>query len=301
MSDTVLVVGASGLVGSALFREFKPCVPVIGTYCRSVAPTLIHLDLRDQAEVRSVLRNVRPSVVLCPAAEPNVELCEADPVATGRTNVEGLRNLLVATAEIRALLVYFSSEYVFDGTKGSYSEDDVCAPLNTYGRQKLECERMIAEQLDRYIIGRISGVYGWEKQPRNFVVRLIECLSSKRSFRVPRDQVITPTYAPNLAWAVRSLLDGGHNGVFHLAGSLSLCRADFARLVAEVFDLDESLIAPVATSELDLRAARPRAAGLGVAKAQEVLNFPLASPREGLESMRAQRDCQLAAGHLRAH
>ena len=142
MSDTVLVVGASGLVGSALFREFKPCVPVIGTYCRSVAPTLIHLDLRDQAEVRSVLRNVRPSVVLCPAAEPNVELCEADPVATGRTNVEGLRNLLVATAEIRALLVYFSSEYVFDGTKGSYSEDDVCAPLNTYGRQKLECERL---------------------------------------------------------------------------------------------------------------------------------------------------------------
>jgi dTDP-4-dehydrorhamnose reductase len=147
---------------------------------------------------------------------------------------------------------------------------------------------MITNQLKRYIIGRISGVYDWEKQKRNFVVRFIECLASRQSFKVPFDQVITPTYAPNLAQVVRLLVEGGHEGLFHLAGSLSLPRTDFARLIADVFDLDASLIMPVRTSELKLRAARPRSAGLRIAKTQALLDFPVAGPRDGLEAMKRE-------------
>jgi dTDP-4-dehydrorhamnose reductase len=215
-----------------------------------------------------------------------------DPIATRRVNVNGLQNLLVATAEIGALLVYFSSEYVFDGTKGSYSEDDACAPLNEYGRQKVECERLITTQLDRYLIGRISGVYDWEKQKRNFVVRFIECLGLRQSFKVPFDQLITPTYASNLAQVVRQLVEGGHVGLLNLSGSLSLPRTDFAYIIAGVFDLDASLIKPVPTSELKLRAARPHAAGLCTAKVRALLDFPLAGPREGLEAMRKLMECR---------
>ena len=288
MNATVLIVGASGLVGSALAREFSLHSRILGTFCRNAAPDLVHLDLREQAEVRSVIRRVRPNVVLCPAAEPNVELCEIDPVATRRVNVEGLQNLIAATAEVGAFLVYFSTEYVFEGECGPYSEDDACNPLNEYGRQKMECERMIAAQLDRYIIARISGVYDWEKQNKNFVVRLIKCLGSGQTLRVPFDQVITPTYAPNLARVVRLLVEGSHEGLFHLAGSLPLPRTDFARLIADVFDLDASLIMPVRTSELELRATRPRSAGLRIGKIQALLNFPIAGPRDGLEFMKRE-------------
>jgi dTDP-4-dehydrorhamnose reductase len=301
VNAATLVVGASGLVGEALSREFESHLSVAGTFCRNAEPNLLHLDLRDAAEVRSMLRDVRPSVILCPAAEPNVELCETEPLATRKVNVDGFRNLLLAATEIGALLVYFSSEYVFDGSKGLYSEDDECAPLNEYGRQKLECERMITAGLDRYIIARISGVYGWERRQRNFVVRLIECLHSRKNFKVPFDQLITPTYAPSLAAAVRSLVTGGHKGIFHLSGSLPLSRIDFARLVADIFKLDSSLLVPVATSELELRAARPHGAGLNVAKAKSLLHVPLVAPREGLEAMRTSGQLPVAIPSLNAN
>jgi dTDP-4-dehydrorhamnose reductase len=285
VSTTILNIGASGLVGGALLREFSPHCRTIGTFFRNGDPTLKQLDLRDRSAVRAVLHDVRPDVILCPAAEPNVELCEIHPVATRLVNVEGLRNIVEATAEIGALLVYFSSEYVFDGTRGLYSEDDACNPLNEYGRQKLECERMIATQLDRYIIGRISGVYGWEMRRKNFVVRFIDCLSAGGTFKVPCDQLITPTYAPNLARLVRWLVEGGHRGLFHLSGSLSLPRVDFAHLIADVFDLNPALIMPIPTLTLGLRAVRPRAAGLSTAKAQALVNLPVMDPREGLRAM----------------
>jgi dTDP-4-dehydrorhamnose reductase len=294
----IMIVGASGLVGSALLREFSPHSRTVGTFCRKVVPHLVHLDLRDRDEVWSVLDSFRPDVVLCPAAEPNVELCETDPTATRQVNVEGLQNLIEATAEVRALLVYFSTEYVFDGMQGPYSEEDACNPLNEYGRQKLECERMIAAQLDRHMIGRISGVYNWEEPKKNFVVRLVECLGSGQSSNVPIDQVVTPTYAPDLARVVRSLVEDGHRGLFHLSGSLPLLRIEFAHLIADVFDLDASLIVPVPTSELKLRAARPRSAGLKSNKAQALLDFAIAGPREGLEAMK-RRACQAAVGQLR--
>jgi len=290
VSATAIVIGASGLVGNALFQELYSRYRVIGTSCRQAIPTLVQLDLRDRDQVRSLLRQHRPNVVLCPAAESNVELCEVDPVATREVNVTGLQNLIAATEEVGALLVYFSSEYVFDGTSGPYCEGDSCNPLNEYGRQKRECERIISERLDRYLIARISGVYGWEERRKNFVVRLIESLKSGQSFKVPSDQVITPTFAPNLARAVRRLVQDHRNGIFHLSGSLPLLRTDFARLIAGVFGLDASLIIPVPTSELKLRATRPHSAGLRTDKAQALLDFPLAGPREGLEDMRGSQD-----------
>jgi dTDP-4-dehydrorhamnose reductase len=296
MNATVLVVGASGLVGSALLREFSQHCRTIGTFCHNAVPDLIHLDLRDCEEVRSVLHSVRPDVVLCPAADPNVEFCEAEPIATRQVNVDGLQNLLAETAEAGALLVYFSSEYVFDGKRGTYSETDACNPLNEYGRQKLECEHRIAAQLDRYIIGRISGVYGWEKQRKNFVVRVIESLMSGQSFQVPCDQMVTPTYAPNLARVAHRLVESGQQGLFHLSGSLPLLRTEFAQLIADVFDLDVSFLRPVPTAKLGLRAVRPLSAGLRIDKVQGLLDFPVAGPREGLEAMRRELNRQFAAG-----
>jgi len=285
-----IVVGASGLVGTALMDEFHPHYRVVGTYCTRPAAGLIHLDLRDPAEVRSVLYDLRPEVVLCSAAQPNVELCEVEPEATRQINVIGLQNLLTVTAGISAGLVYFSSEYVFDGLQGPYTEQDSCNPLNEYGIQKLECERMIAAQMDRFIIGRVSGVYDWEKNGKNFVARFIDTLRSSRTIEVPFDQVITPTFAPSLARAVRHLVEHSNWDLFHLSGPLPMPRIEFAHLIAETFGLDQSLIVPTPTSGLKLRATRPRSAGLKTDKAQSLLDFPVLGPGEGLKMMRSSRE-----------
>ena len=298
MNSRILVVGASGLVGNALMSEFSAHHDTAGTFCKNGHPNLIHMDLRDRQETRSVVLRVRPDMILCSAAEPNVELCEIDPTDTRRINVEGLQNLIGVAAEVGAPLVYFSSEYVFDGRHGPYSENDACGPLNEYGRQKLECEQTMAAQLDRYLIARVSGVYGWENRRKNFVLRFIDSLRSGHPFRVPFDQMITPTYAPNLARCVRRLVENGKWGVMHLSGSQPLLRTEFAHLIAIVFELNASLIIPVATSELDLHAARPSSAGLATGIAQSLLDFPLLSAREGLELMRNTLDRQAENGRL---
>jgi len=298
MPSTVLIVGGSGLVGSALLREFAPFYRTVGTFCSTYEPHLVHLDLRDAEEVQSVIRRLSPDIVCCPAAQPNVELCEIDVAGTRGVNVEGFQNLVDSIAKTEARLVYFSTDYVFDGAAGPYSECDACRPLNEYGRQKLECEQIIAERLDRYIIGRISGVYDWEKQEKNFVVRFIDCLSRGRVFKVPSDQVVTPTYAPNLARAVRRLVEYRHEGVFHLAGSVYMLRSEFAQLVANVFELDPTLIVPICTSELRLHAERPRSAGLRTDKAEAILDFRLAAPRDGLETMRLGQNVARGSGQI---
>jgi dTDP-4-dehydrorhamnose reductase len=229
-----------------------------------------------------------------------VELCEIDPISTRRVNVEGLQNLIVVAAEVGAALVYFSSEYVFDGLNGPYSENDACNPLNEYGRQKFECEQMVVAQLNRYIIGRVSGVFNWERRRKNFVVRLIDSLLVGQPVKVPFDQIITPTYAPNLAQGVRQLFEKGQWGLFHMSGSLAMPRTEFAYLIANVFGLNESLIIPTATSELNLHADRPHSAGLKIDKAQALPDFPVFSPRQGLKAMQANRDHQLENGCLRS-
>lgn len=282
----VLIVGASGLVGSALMGELTQHHQVVGTYLRHALPAYVPLDLRNRQEVWSLVHKLQPKVVLCPAAEPNVELCETDPLATREINVLGLQNMIAAVADIGAFLVYFSSEYVFDGANGPYGEDDVCNPLNEYGRQKAECERMIADQLDSYIVGRVSGVYDWEPRRKNFVVRLIHSLKEGRAYKVPNDQIITPTFARNLAGVVRRLVEDRRCGIFHLSGALPLLRSDFAKLIAEIFDLDPDLIIPVPTAELKLHAPRPKAAGLKCDKVQALLDFGVAGPREGLGKMK---------------
>src|ERR1700722_9442226 len=90
----VMIVGASGLVGDALFEEFGVDYDLAGTYCKSRRPKLIHLDVRDRGQIQSVIAETKPDVIICSAAEPNVELCEREPAATRQVNVDGLENLV---------------------------------------------------------------------------------------------------------------------------------------------------------------------------------------------------------------
>lgn len=289
---TALVIGSSGLVGSTLLVELQSAFKVIGTYCNHPEPGLRHVDVRNFRELESVIKSVNPDTIVCPAAIPDVEFCEKYPELSSEINVKGLRNLVELSKRCGAWFVYFSSEYVFDGYAGPYGERDACNPLNEYGRQKLLCENMIVSELSNFIIARTSGVYGWEKQGKNFVLKLIRQLTAGRDFQVPADQVITPTSARDLARAVKHFIITSRPGLFHIAGSRPLLRTEFAFAVADVFELDRSFIHSVPTSELGLLAPRPRSAGLKTDFAQSLLDFPLSDPLVGLMEMKRDEHLQ---------
>jgi dTDP-4-dehydrorhamnose reductase len=264
-----LVIGGSGQVGEHLLRALGS--DGVGTYFENAVPGLEHLDARDERAVARLLRAVRPEAVYLPASEPNVDLCEREPEATASMNVGIAESVSRAAAGIGARLVFFSTDYVFDGAAGPYAEDDEPNPLSEYGRQKLAGERWALETPGALVV-RTAVVYGWERQRKNFVVRLIEAdRNGGAQWRVPVDQIGSPTYAPNLAAAVVELAHAGAAGIYHVAGPEPASRYEFAMEATRVFQLDNVEVEPVETTELAQDALRPLSAALYVDKAQAAL------------------------------
>lgn len=230
-----------------------------------------------------VIRDARPDVIVVAAANASVEECEREPIATRVINVDAVRHVAELAPDAR--LVVFSSEYVFDGRAGSYGEDDPVAPINEYGRQKVAVEA-IARERPHHLVCRVSGVYGWSAARTSFVCQLVDRLRAGQRMRVPSDQLITPTPAPDLARAIIELVDRGAHGTFHAAGPEILSRPEFAQRAAESFALDPSLLDMRTTSELGLAAPRPLRAGLRTEKLHAFLGHGLTPSRDALSAMR---------------
>lgn len=283
---TTLVIGASGCLGGILHEDFKKWGSVRGTYCGHPHGDLVHLDVTDMKEVRQVLMDARPEVVLQCGAFTHVDGCEENPEESRRINVEGTRNVVNAVRGTGIKYVFFSSDYVFDGRAGPYREEDPTNPIQVYGKHKLEAERIIKSRLARWLIVRVHGVFGWERQGKNFVQRLVTNLRAGKTATIPNDQFGSPTYAPNLSETLQELVQRDRRGVYHLTGTTVLDRCSFAKLIARVFELDENLIAGQPTADLHQRAPRPLKSGLIVEKAQRELKTRLWSVEESLQHMR---------------
>ena len=277
----VLVLGAAGQIGRQLTAAFDRHEIVATT--RDGRGGSIPLDVTDAAAVRRIVRDVRPEAILNAAADAYVERCEREPEATRRVNVVPVGVLAVEAARLGATLVVFSSEYVFDGSREQCREDDPVRPINEYGAQKAEIERL-ARTVERHLVCRTSGVYAAELARKNFVWQVVDTLRAGRRFRAPHDQLVTPTYAPSLAHAVAQLVTRGSVGTFHVAGPRIIARDAFAREVARAFGLDPGGIDPLATSELGLSAARPRV-GLLDGKLRRTLGAGTADPRHALREL----------------
>jgi dTDP-4-dehydrorhamnose reductase len=240
--------------------------------------------------VETLISDTRPDVVYLPAAFPNVDYCETHPIETYETNVRGVKYVAQAANDIGAKLIYFSSDYIFDGQAGPYEETGIANPISEYGRQKLSAEHHIALFAKNFLIIRTTVVYGWEPQGKNFVYRIVKSLNESNHVKVPTDQVGTPTYASDLVRNVIRLSKTDITGIVNVAGPSCISRYDFALLIANIFSLPQNLIHPVRTKELNQSARRPLLAGLITEKAQSFLQTSFMAPGDGLQTMRDQQD-----------
>jgi len=282
----IFIVGASGFVGRIMYEYLSKDHETYGSFYSNPAKGLIHLDMTDQNEVTEILTSLKPDVIIHPASNPNVEYCEEYQKETWQVNVEGSRNLIEIARDIGAKFVYFSSDYVFDGTNGPYSEEDTPNPINEYGLQKLAVEKLIKNYLENYLIIRITIVYGWERRGKNFVMGLIKNLKNDKSMNIPIDQIGSPTYVNNMVQVVKELIESDKTGIYHVAGTDLMNRYTFAKNIAEIFELDENLLIPVTTNQLGQIAKRPLNAGMRVDKVKKDVSIRVMNVREGLEKMK---------------
>jgi dTDP-4-dehydrorhamnose reductase len=282
-----LVIGASGLVGSYLIQTcHQRGWQVTGTYHNFAQPNFLPLEITDKVAVRSLLQQLQPNVVFLPAFCSNVDYCEQHPEETYQINVVGCLNVAQATRDVGAKLVFYSSDYVFNGENGPYQETDQPDPICVYGRQKLEVEEKISELLDDYLICRIAWVYGQEEQGKNFVLRVISTLKNNQIIRVPQDQIGSPTLANDIAEASCRLVEVGAQGLFHTTGIDCMNRYQFALKVAEVFGLQTDTLLPVMTSEFNQAAPRPLKCGMRCDRLHQTLNWNSRGVVDGLNCLK---------------
>lgn len=286
-----LVLGAGGLVGRHI-RAALAGRDAIYTYRRDAPPGDVRLDITDAVATRRVIADTVPTVVVLAAADAYVERCEREPELTRRVNVGAAATVADSARAIGALLVVFSSEYVFDGTAGLYREADPRGPINEYGRQKVLLEDT-ALTTGRGLVCRTSAVFGNDPSRKNFVYQLVDKLRAGEAFDVPSDQLVTPTYAPSLAEAVIGLADRGLTGVFHVAGPEVMGRVQFARTITSAYGLDPALLRPRPTSELHLFARRPERCGLVTEKLRATLGRPLLDAQGALLTMPRLEDGEI--------
>jgi dTDP-4-dehydrorhamnose reductase len=290
------IVGGSGLLGQYLIHEAVVSNDtVLSTY--QTMPkgvpgiTETRLDLKDAAATKEVLERFRPDMVLLPAAMTNVDQCERSPTQAWEVNAEGPMNVAQACRTIGAKLLYVSTDYIFNGMKGSkYHEFDTPDPISIYGQTKLEGERCTMDADKHNLVCRVSVLYGWNGSgKKNFVTWLLDELENHRPVNVFDDQWVSPTYAPNCAKVLLRLIKSEEKGVFHTSGPDCLNRYEIAMMVAKEFGLDGSLVRKVPTASVDLLARRPERSCLSVDKVGSILDMSMLPFEEGIRAMRTSR------------
>ena len=269
--EKILVIGGSGLLGGKLLKLLPDDSKKFGTYntrpvkidtknCRSY-----HLDITNKKDTEHLIVKISPDIIVHTAALTNVDYCETNKSAAWDVNVEGTRNIAESSRETNSKLVYVSTDYVFDGKRGMYKEDDQTNPVDHYGKTKLEGEKVVQELCENYIIARTSVLYGWHSKP-NFVTWVIKELKQEHKINIVQDQFTSPTLADNLAELILKLIEKKESGIFHTAGSERICRFEFTKRIAEVFNLNKNLINPISSDKLNWIAKRPMDSSLDVTK-----------------------------------
>jgi dTDP-4-dehydrorhamnose reductase len=266
-----LLIGASGQVGRQILKFLSGNEVLLSSRSiSSQADVVLDLaKLTSVAEVRQILADRSLKAIYCVGGMTNVEACEDYPQLAHQVNCTAPAVLAAFAEEHSIPLIYFSTEYVFDGNGGSYREDAAANPISAYGRSKWEGERLVLAACRRSLVLRTTVVFGEDQGEKNYAYSVLRALTDGSRMRVPADQISTPTYNKDLALATVSLVQRNETGVFHLCGPQRMGRLEFAQKVARQFRLDETLLEGVATATLDQKAPRPLSAGLAINKLSE--------------------------------
>ena len=260
----VLVTGTSGQLGHDVMLELKKRgIDCLGTDRKGgdnpEFKTAI-LDITDKENVDKLLNDYRPDAVIHCAAWTNVDGAEApeNQTAVRAVNVAGTENLALACKTIGAKMIYISTDYVFDGqgNKPWQPDDKNYAPLNVYGQSKLDGEKAVANNLDKYFIVRIAWVFG--KNGKNFVKTMLGVGKTHPEVRVVNDQIGTPTYTPDLAKLLVDMVLTDKYGYYHATNEGGyISWADFTKEIFKQAGINSKVI-PVTTAEYGVSvAARP--------------------------------------------
>jgi len=297
----VLITGSNGLLGQKLAELFSRSTHYNLLLTSKQEHSVFdeehiryrRLDTTQKREVQSLVEEFEPEVIINTAAVTNVDLCETERELAWRVNVGSVEHVAYAAKLTGATVVHLSTDYVFDGKHGPYSELERPNPISYYGRTKLASENVLQTSGIPFTIMRTMVLYGaGYKVKQNFALWLLKNLAGEQPVKVVNDQIGNPTLADDVAYAILKSVELGRTGLYHVAGPDLISRYEFALILAKVFSLNKKLITPVKTSAFPQPAQRPLHSGFVTLKAEVDLGIKFSTAEQGLLALKNQVNAQ---------
>jgi dTDP-4-dehydrorhamnose reductase len=292
----ILVTGANGLLGQTVVKLLlEKQYEVIATgrgeervdVNSSSGYIYKDLDITDGPAIEQLIMEQRPAIIVHAAAMTQVDQCELHKQDCYNINVTATRFIIDAAKAIGARLIFVSTDFVFDGNNGPYTENDEPAPVNYYGSTKLVAEKAVMESGLDYAIARTILVYGSVPATgrTNIVGFVRQNLEANKPIKMVTDQVRTPTFVDDLAKGIILIIEKNGKGIYHLSGEQEMTPYDIAIETAKFFGLSEDLISKASSNDIKQPAVRPAKTGFNISKAKKELGYQPKSFREGLDDL----------------
>jgi dTDP-4-dehydrorhamnose reductase len=270
-----LVTGSAGLIGSQIIKDLTLENHEVYSCYHDNKPFFgnpLQLDLTNQDKIIKTIQEIKPDSIIHLAAMTNVDLCETQQELAYLINAKSTEILAKQAAKIDSFFVYVSTDYVFDGKRGKYREDDPTNPLGYYGKSKLKGEEALNKLASSWCIARTSTPFGIHPNKKSFPIWIKENLQAKKEIPILEDQFTSPTYTLNLSKMLLEIAKRKISGIIHTDGASRISRYELAILVSEKLHLDKELLKPVQISQMNWNAQRPKDSSLDVSKATDILN-----------------------------
>jgi dTDP-4-dehydrorhamnose reductase len=288
----ILVFGANGMLGQRTidFYSRMENVQVLGSSVEDEPvydyADYVQCDITKRDNVKDVVFDFYPDFIINAAAFTNVDQSEIERETAWKINVKGVEYLAEACRVLDVHLIHISTDYIFDGANGPYSEKAKANPLGYYGRTKLASENALKISGTVHTILRTNVLYGIANSRPDFVRWVINSLKNGKEIKIVTDQINNPTFIDDLVQAINKIIEYGKQGVYNIGGRDFLSRFEFTNIIAEYFGLNKELIIPIKTSELKQLAKRPLKSGLITIKAETELGYTPHSIMESLAIMK---------------
>jgi dTDP-4-dehydrorhamnose reductase len=249
-------------------------IKTLGLRHKVVGKDFNDFDITNKEITRKEILDILPQIVVNSAGFTNVDGCETEAENAFLVNAEGTKNVALACKEGKIKLVHISTDYVFDGKKGKpYLEDDTPNPLNIYGKSKLKGEQYIKEITDDFLVVRTEWLYG--EKGNNFVSTILKLAGVEKELRVVDDQIGSPTYTKDLAYAIGVLLEHNLKGVYHVTNRGTCSWYEFALKILESARIEDVKVNPISSKTYNRPAERPAYSALNCSKFEKETGFTL--------------------------
>lgn len=279
----ILITGSNGLLGQKIIlqllnRDVEFLATSLGENRNPKCPdsNYTSLDISNQSQVNAVIKEYLPDYIIHTAAITNVDYCEENVEECRNINVEGSNILFNVCQEINAHFMLLSTDFVFDGEKGNYSETDAPNPLSVYARSKFDAEQILVQsEYASWSIVRTIIVFGEgiNLSRSNIVLWAKEALAVGKPLTIIDDQYRSPTWADDLAWACIRICELNKNGIYHISGPERMSIFDLVLRIAKYHNLDTSSVQKTDSESLNQPAKRPPCTGFNLAKAENELGY----------------------------